>query len=254
MKKLSAISLLSLLLIFLMQTVTFSQLTGTKSIPGDYASVTAAITDLNTQGVGTGGVIFNVAAGYTESGVNVVLTCPVNPPSVSKPITFQKSGAGANPLLTAGVGVSTTTDGIWKLNGVTYVTINGIDLQENPANVDATTQMEWGYALVKQSGTLACQFVTIKNCNVTLNKANTASTGIYTGNHTATVTTALSVTAFTGTASYNRFYNNTIQNSYFGYQIQGFNSAAPYDLYDQFNEIGTESGGRSQVLNFAAAL
>lgn len=253
MKKLSAISLLSLLLIFLMQTTAFSQLTGTKSIPGDYASVTAAITDLNTQGVGTGGVIFNVAAGYTESGVNVVLTCPVNPPSVSKPITFQKTGAGANPLLTAGVGVSTTTDGIWKLNGVTYVTINGIDLQENAANVDATTQMEWGYALVKQSGTLACQFVTIKNCTVTLNKANTASTGIYTGNHTATVTTALSVTAFTGTASYNRFYNNTVQNCYFGYQVQGFNSAAPYDLYDQFNEIGTESGGRSQVLNFGGS-
>jgi len=236
-----------------MQTVTYSQLTGTKTIPGDYASITAAILDLNTQGVGIGGVTFNVAAGYTETGVNVVLTCPVNPPSVSRPIIFQKSGAGVNPLLTAGVGVSTTTDGIWKLNGVTYVTINGIDLQEDAANVDATTQMEWGYALVKQSGTLACQFTTIKNCTVTLNKANTASTSIYTGNHLATSLTALTVTAFTGTGSYNRFYNNTVQNSYFGYQIQGFNSVAPYDLYDQFNEIGTESGGRSQVLNFGGS-
>jgi len=166
MKKTSAISLLSLLMFCFMQTVTYSQLTGTKTIPGDYASITAAILDLNTQGVGIGGVTFNVAAGYTETGVNVVLTCPVNPPSVSRPIIFQKSGAGVNPLLTAGVGVSTTTDGIWKLNGVTYVTINGIDLQEDAANVDATTQMEWGYALVKQSGTLACQFTTIKNCKV----------------------------------------------------------------------------------------
>jgi hypothetical protein len=253
MKKISTAFLLVLTFLLIMLGRTNAQLTGTKTIPGDYATITAAITDLNTQGVGTGGVIFNVAAGYTETNVNVVLTCTTNPPSVSKPITFQKSGAGANPLLTAGVGVSTTTDGIWKLNGVTYVTINGIDLQENAANVDATTQMEWGYALVKQSGALACQFVTIKNCNITLNKANTASTGIYTGNHLATVTTALTVTAFTGTASYNRFYNNTVQNSYFGYQVQGFNSAAPYDLYDQGNEIGTESGGRSQVLNFGGS-
>lgn len=253
MKKISTAFLLMLSFIVLLHGRTNAQLTGTKTIPGDYATITAAITDLNTQGVGPGGVTFNVAAGYTETNVNVVLTCATNPPSVSRPITFQKSGAGANPLLTAGVGVSTTTDGIWKLNGVTYVTINGIDLQENAANLDATTQMEWGYALVKQSGTLACQFVTIKNCNVTLNKANTNSTSIYTGNHTATSTTGLTVTAFTGTGSYNRFYNNTVQNSYFGYQVQGYNSAAPYDLYDQNNEIGTESGGRSQVLNFGGS-
>jgi len=240
-------------LVLLLQGSSHAQLTGTKSIPGDYANITAAITDLNTVGVGAGGVVFNVAAGFTETGVNVVLTCATNPPSVSRPITFQKSGAGANPLLTAGVGVSTTTDGIFKLNGVSYVTIDGIDLVENGANIDPTTQMEWGYALVKQSGTLACQFTTIKNCTVTLNKANTASTGIYSGNHLATVTTSLTVTAFTGTASYNKFYNNTVQNSYFGYQIQGFVAAAPYDLYDQFNEIGTTAGGRSQVLNFGGS-
>ena len=253
MKKTSLFFLLIFSFVFFVQGRSNAQLTGTKSIPGDYATITAAITDLNTQGVGAGGVVFNVAAGYTETGVNVVLTCPTNPPSVSRPITFQKSGAGANPLLTAGVGVSTTTDGIWKLNGVSYVTIDGIDLQENAGNVDPTTQMEWGYALVKQSGTLACQFTTIKNCTVTLNKANTPSTGIYTGNHLATSTTGLTVTAFTGTASYNKFYNNTVQNCYFGYQVQGYASAAPYDLYDQFNEIGTVSGGRSQVLNFGGS-
>lgn len=253
MKKISTAFLLALFFLLLLNGRTSAQLTGTKTIPGDYTSITAAITDLNTQGVGLGGVTFNVAAGYTETNVNVVLTCTTNPPSVSKPITFQKSGAGANPLLTAGVGISTTTDGIWKLNGVTYVTINGIDLQENAVNLDATTQMEWGYALVKQSATLACQFITIKNCVVTLNKANTNSTGIYAGNHTATSTTSLTISAFTGTASYNRFYNNTVQNSYFGYQIQGYSAGSPFDLYDQYNEIGTESGGRSQVLNFGGS-
>jgi hypothetical protein len=31
---------------------------------GDYASISAAVTDLNTMGVGAGGVTFNIAAGY----------------------------------------------------------------------------------------------------------------------------------------------------------------------------------------------
>lgn len=250
MKKTSLFFLLIFSIVLFLQGRSNAQLTGTKTIPGDYANITAAITDLNTQGVGTGGVVFNVAAGYTETAVNVVLTCATNPPSVSRPVTFQKSGLGANPLLTAGVGVSTTTDGIFKLNGVNYVTIDGIDLQENVANTDATTQMEWGYALVKQSGTLACQFTTIKNCTVTLNKNNVNSVCIYTGNHLATSTTALTVSAFTGTASYNRFYNNTCQNSFTGMQIQGYSAATPFDLYDQGNEVGTVSGGRSQILNF----
>lgn len=34
----------------------FGQLTGIKTIPGSYASIAAAIADLNLRGVGTGGV------------------------------------------------------------------------------------------------------------------------------------------------------------------------------------------------------
>jgi hypothetical protein len=44
-----------------------AQLTGVKAIPGDYASISAAVTDLNTMGVGAGGVTFNIAAGYVEN-------------------------------------------------------------------------------------------------------------------------------------------------------------------------------------------
>ena len=42
----------------------FGQLTGIKTIPGDYASVTAAISALNAAGVGAGGVTFNITPGY----------------------------------------------------------------------------------------------------------------------------------------------------------------------------------------------
>lgn len=82
-----------------------AQLTGIKSIPGDYPTIEAAISALNTQGVGTGGVIFNVAAGHTETlstptgGTITTLTS-----SASNPITFQKSGTGNNPKITAGTG------------------------------------------------------------------------------------------------------------------------------------------------------
>ena len=52
-----------------------AQLVGIKTIPGDYATIQLAVTELNTQGVGLGGVTFNVAAGYTES-----ITAPINNP------------------------------------------------------------------------------------------------------------------------------------------------------------------------------
>ena len=229
-----------------------AQVSGVKNIPGDYPSIAAAITDLNTVGVGVGGATIRVAAGHTETAANLTLSFTVNPSSEARPLAFVKNGVGANPLVTADVGTSTTTDGIIKLAGADYVTFDGINLQENAANTTATTQMEWGYALVKASATNGCQNVTIKNCTVTLSNANTASVGIYSANHTATVTTGLTVTSFAGTNSYNQFLSNTIQNAYTGYVISGFSAGAPYDLFDQKNKISQDavSNLRSQVVAF----
>src|SRR5580658_7407352 len=44
----------------------FGQLSGTYTIPGSYATIAAAVTALNTQGV-SGPVIFNCAGGGTET-------------------------------------------------------------------------------------------------------------------------------------------------------------------------------------------
>ena len=166
-------------------------------------------------GVGSGGVTFNVAAGYTETAANLIITATG---TSSNPIVFQKSGSGANPLITAGVGVSTTLDGIIILSGSDYITFDGIDLQENVANTTTTTQMEWGYALLKVDGTNGSQSNTIKNCVITLNKTNTNTKGIYIANHTTASTTSLTVTAFSGTNSNNMINGNTIQNCYIRYQ------------------------------------
>jgi len=236
---------------------TSAQVTGVKNIPVDYPTIQAAIADLNLVGVGVGGATINIPAGTTETFTSqVVLTMTSNPSSQANPLVFRKNGAGLNPVITAfSPGVSTTVDGIFILNGVDYVTIDGIDLQDNVANTTPTQLMEWGYALVKVSGVDACQYNAIKNCSVTLSNVNPSSTGIYIGNHTFLSNVGLVVTNIGGTSSNNKFYNNTIDNCYIGYSFTGFTSAAPYDFYDQSNVIGVDgiSTRRSQVVRFGGA-
>ncbi len=249
--------LIKLMLVSCLLGLTFtikSQVTGVKSIPADFANIQAAVAALNLNGVGAGGATINIPAGYTEALTNpIVLTMTANASGATNPLVFRKNGVGANPLVTAHTtGTSTTVDGIFILNGSDFVTIDGIDLQENAVNITPATQMEWGYALTKQTATNGASNNTIKNCSITLSNANTASTGIYIGNHLFNVNTALTVTNFGGTSSKNKFQNNSIQNCYIGYSITGFASAAPYDLYDQDNIIGVDgvSTRRSQVINF----
>ena len=57
---------LTSLILFLVGFGNAQPLAGTKSIPGNYATIQLAIADLNTHGVGSGGVVFNVAR-YRET-------------------------------------------------------------------------------------------------------------------------------------------------------------------------------------------
>lgn len=230
-------------------------LTGTKNIPGNYATIQAAIADLNTNGVGAGGVTFLVTAGHTEtlSGSTAGLITATG--SAGDPVVFMKnpSTAGNNPKITAFTpGTSTTLDGMIKIAGGDYITFNGIDLEENAANNTATKMMEWGYALVKKQNTApfnGCQHVTLKNCTITLNKTNTGSVGIYSGNHIATATTTLVITARTDAHNSCSFDSNYISNVYTGIKLSGYGSPpSPYALYDHFNSIG--QNGRNIITNF----
>ncbi|MDP3444004.1 MAG: hypothetical protein Q8T08_14200, partial [Ignavibacteria bacterium] len=173
-------SLLTLLIVLWISATSFAQLTGVKTVPGDFPTVAAAIAALNTSGVGTGGVIFNVAAGPTETfatsteGYITTLTG-----SETNPIKFMKAGTGLNPVIIAAAGVSTNMDAIIAIAGTDYVTFDGINLMENTANTTATTLMEFGYAILKASATDGSQYITIKNATISLNKDHTLSTGIY---------------------------------------------------------------------------
>ncbi|MEI7724490.1 MAG: hypothetical protein WCK09_05255 [Bacteroidota bacterium] len=230
-------------------------LTGIKSIPGDYATIQLAIADLNARGAGPGGVIFNVAALHTETLANNTSGLITATGSSVDTIVFRKdpSTAGNNPKITAYIGTTTDRDGMIILAGGDYITIDGIDLEENPANNTATKYMEWGYAMVKKQNIApfdGCQHVTIKNCTITLAKANRQSTGIYSGNHIATNTTLLTLTAVTDAMNDAKISNNTISNVYQGIALKGYNHPypGPYTLYDHNNRIGAD--GANTITNY----
>ena len=235
--------LFSVLLALLISASSFAQLTGTKTIPGSYPSIAAAISALNASGVGTGGVVFNIAAGYTETFPNAtsgLITTQTG--SITNPVTFAKSGTGANPSITAASGKG-TMDGIITIAGCDYITFDGIDLSDNPVNSGPDECFEWGYAILKASGTNGSQFVTIKNCTVSMTFYYSSSVGIYSGNHTSTSMDELMVTDQAGSNSRMKIFSNTINNSYSGIILNGYNDPnVPYDFYDQNNQVGKDGG------------
>ncbi len=239
MKKL----VLSTMFALLFSVTLLAQLTGIKTIPGDYPTLSAAIADLNISGIGTGGVTFNVAAGYTETFVSPVdgrITSLTG--SSTNPVTFAKSGTGLNPVITAAPGIG-TYDAIITIAGTDYVTFDGINLQENPGNITATTQAEWGFAILKASPADGSQNITIRNCKVTLTLTYIATIGIYSNNHVSGNNTQLVVSSTAGANSNLKIYNDTVANSYSGIYVTGFNDpTVPYQYFDQNNEIGRDGG------------
>ncbi|MFN6341506.1 MAG: T9SS type A sorting domain-containing protein [Bacteroidota bacterium] len=242
-------------------------LTGIKAIPGDYSSISAAVSALNVNGVGTGGVIINVAAGYTETlTAGIVMTATG---TAANPIIFQRSGTGANPTITAftGTKLSTSADSIdvmWAFSGSDFVTINGINLAEATGNTNPTTMMEVGYGFYKVNGDNGCNNNTVQNCTITLNRDNvttapagprqnaSGSIGIeFVNANRTTVNTGITVTSVSGASSTNRIYSNTIQNCNFGILLSGFAAPSPYSLADLNNEIGGVSPSTGNtIINF----
>jgi hypothetical protein len=242
-----------------------AQLSGAYSVPGTYTSVAAIINDLNAQGI-SGPVTINISAGYTEitpaGGFTLTATG-----TLANPIIFQKSGVGANPLITAftgGVGLPNTAsqDGIWRFIGCDYITIDGIDLLD--PNTTSPDYMEFGYGFFKASATNGCQNNTIKNCVISLNRDNygigsgaavDGCRGIeFVNALTNAHTTALTVTSAGGANSFNKIYSNTIQNVNIGIAMIGFASTSPFTNADQSNDVGGASSATgNMIINFGGA-
>ncbi|HZV69060.1 MAG TPA: hypothetical protein VFG10_05925 [Saprospiraceae bacterium] len=243
---------------FLFTQSASAQISGTKNIPGDYATLAAAITDLNIQGVGAGGVILNLisgnpetapAGGYVIGGTgSLVLTTS----SVANPITIQGNSntITANATLTVGA----LTDAIFKLIGADWVTITGFIMQENAANTIASpassnNMTEWGVALLYVSVTDGSQNNTIQGNTISLNKTYTNTWGIYSNTRhssTAIATTADITNSTTAPNKNNKVYGNTISNVNMGIALIGSGTAANQDTG---NDIGGASGATGNIIS-----
>jgi hypothetical protein len=238
----------------------FAPLVGTKNIPGDYADLATAISDLNAQGVGAGGVTFNLIAGnpqtapvggYVIGGVgSLVLTTA----SAANPIVFTGNAntITASPALTIGA----LNDGIFKLIGADWVTIQGFTMLENPLNNVATlisnTMTEWGVALLYVTTTDGAQNDTIQNNTIDLNRANANATGIYSNStHTdAAVTTSVSAVGTAGGNSGLKIYGNNIIDVNNGIIVVGPTSAA--DQNDGIDIGGTTPATGNSITDFGS--
>ncbi|MBK9225472.1 MAG: hypothetical protein IPL67_00020 [Ignavibacteria bacterium] len=233
-------------------------LTGTKNIPGDYATLSLAITDLNTQGVGAGGVIINLlsgnpetapSGGYVIGGVgSLVLTTT----SALNPVIV--TGNGNTITAASNQTAGRLSDGIFKLIGADFITVSGFVMMENAANTitaDGTNNMtEWGVALLYVTTTNGAQNNVIQNNTITLNRAYQNTYGIYSSStHSATSPTvnASSLTA-AGSNSNLKVYGNTISNVNFG--IVNAGPAGATDINILLDIGGTSPAQGNTITNF----
>jgi len=233
----------------------FAQLSGVKTIPGDFATVKTAIDSLNLVGVASGGVTFNVAAGYTESITSPIILTATG--TSSDPVVFQKSGAGLNPVITrTDAGTLATSvlggqgDAVIIIEGSDYVTFDGVDVNASDAGI------EYGYYLRKANGVNGCKYVTIKNSVVDMSKGASAFVvGIYASNNDASSAvgsaTGITITSVAGRNENVSITGNTIQDVFTGIVLISFNhTVAPYDFQDQNFVVGA-SGAGNRIQNFA---
>jgi hypothetical protein len=228
MKRISLIAIILTLSIF-----ANAQISGVKNIPGDYASLAAAITALNTSGVGVGGVTINLNQVETAPAGGYLLGSAVlNPTSgVANPIIIN---GGNNTITAQATGTSTTSDAVFRLAGPDYVTLNQLKIVENAANTTAATQMERGIAIMAFSATDGSQNVTIQGCNISLagtTQNNSNETGILLTNVLFNNTTSAYTTAVAPTSSAGKFdsivvRSNTITDCYTGIAAHGGTVAA----------------------------
>lgn len=212
-----------------------AQLTGTRNVPGDYPDLAAALTDLNAQGVGSGGVTINLVAGnpQTAPAGGYVINLATNNATVANPITVR--GNGNTITASAGHTVGNLNDAIFKIIGEDYVSLEDFVMQENPANTVTTAasnnMTEWGVALLYRTTTDNAQNVTIRNNQISLNRTYQNTFGIYANaTHSATApTTSASATGPDGGNSGLTIRGNAISNVNNGITVVGPTAAADHN-------------------------
>ena len=210
-----------------------AQLTGTRNIPGDYAELAAAITDLNAQGVGAGGVILNVIAANPQTAPTGGYRIATATSSVANPVTVQ--GNGNTVTASAAHTVGALNDAVFKIVGSDNVTITGFTLLENPANTltgaATNTMTEWGIALLYAEVTDGAQNATIQGNTIDLSRTYQNTFGIYSNStHSeASISTGATATGPGGGNSGLRVLSNVITDVNIGIVVVGPTAAADHN-------------------------
>jgi len=235
-----------------------AQLTGTKTVPGDYASLALAITALNTQGVGVGGVTINLLAGNPQTSPNggFVIGGSGSPlltsTSVSKQVILQGNGNTITAPTTLSAGA--LNDAIFKIIGADWITVDGFVMTENAANATTTAasnnMIEWGVGLLYVTTTNGAQNNTIKNNTIDLNRTYQNTFGIYSNStHSPTApTTVASATTATGGNHGLKIYSNTITDVNNGIVVIGPTAAS--DFNEDIDIGGTGSSTGNTLTNY----
>jgi CRISPR/Cas system CMR-associated protein Cmr5 small subunit len=200
-------------------------LAGIINIPADVSTLEEAVNDINANGVGAGGVTVNIAPGYIGSLGNIIIDVQNNPPSAANPLIFQGDPNNL-PTFNARPGGTIDRDGVVRILGTSFVTVQNIIFVDPPINDDNFERMEWGIAILKKTNNDASQNVTIRNCRILLQNADTASTGIYIGNHSLDPTHSFTPTLSSGNFDQIRIWGNTITKVNKGVILRGFSSAS----------------------------
>ena len=189
-----------------------------------YPTLSAAIDSLNHQGVGPGGVIINVAAGYSQTAPagGYVITASGDP---SKPIMIQGNGNTVTAFSPQASGA--LNDAIFKIIGADWITISGFMMMENPANTiqaaGTNNMTEFGVALFYATSTDGPQNCSIIGNTIILGGTYQNAFGIYANSrHTATaMTTGADITSLDGAFNNLQILNNTISNVNMGVVLVG---------------------------------
>lgn len=241
MKKTYLLSVLTVIYLHISFSSNVSaQITGTKNIPGNYATLAAAISDLNAVGVGAGGVTLNLLAGNPQ-------TAPVGGyriTAIGTAINSISIKGNSNTITASGSQpIGSIKDAIFMIKGGDYITIESFVIRENPSNTinnngGVNNMTEWGVALLRTSPTNGAQSNTIKNCTISLNKNYTNTFGIYsnTSHDTIDVQTSTNITSVSGANNNNKIYTNLISNV--GRPICFVGSSNP-----AYMDIGNDIGG-----------
>ena len=198
----------------------------------NFRTFTAAISALNLTGVAVGGASFDVQAGqvFAETPPALSAACAAGP------IVFHKFGGGPNPVIRPTGGIGTSDCGLC-VSGTDNVTIDGIDVSTNGGS-----SVEYGILLRNASPTDGAQNCVIRNCRITLSRANTASIGIVQSS-SASLGAGVTPTAAIGANSGNKYYNITVENAYRGMYLCAGSATYP----DLNCEIGTADGGTTTI-------